>query len=282
MRNLRANRILFFGISMFLCLGLIGLSSSGALGPVEGILSVPLNFISGTFNDTTRRADELTEYLDDLEGLQERNAELEEIIAQFQSELVQLREIESDYNRLASLVDYTLSTEDMEFVTADVISYDQSGRLRTIVINRGTRDGIAIDMPVVTDQGLVGRIIQVSATASRILLITDESSFVTGRLQTTRALGSVQGSLTGNLIMIDILLDATVIEGDIVMTSGIGGNFPPDLVIGQIESNRRFEFELGQEAQIRSLIDFDTLEIVLVVTSFRPVDISVFDEEEAQ
>ena len=282
MRNLRANRILFFGISMFLCLGLIGLSSSGTLGPVEGILSVPINFISGTFTDTTRRADELTEYLEDLQDLQERNAELEEIIAQFQSELVQLREIESDYNRLASLVDYTLSTEDMEFVTADVISYDQSGRLRTIVINRGTRDGITIDMPVVTDQGLVGRIIQVSATASRILLITDESSFVTGRLQTTRALGSVQGSLTGNLVMIDILLDATVIEGDIVMTSGIGGNFPPDLVIGQVESNRRFEFELGQEAQIRSLIDFDTLEIVLVVTSFRPIDISVFEDEEAQ
>lgn len=281
MKKFRANRILFFGLCMFLCAGLIVLSASGTLGPVEGIMSTPINFVAEFFNDLSQRANTLVGDVQDIEELQDQNAELEEIIAQFQSELVQLREIESDYNRLAALVDYTRSTEDMEFLAADVISFDQSARLRTIAINRGTRNGLEVGMPVVTDQGLVGRIIQVSATASRVLLITDQSSFISARLQTSRAQGSIQGSLTGNLIMIDIPLDASVAEGDLVITSGLGGNFPADLPIGQVESNRRFEFELGQEAQVRSLVNFETLEIVLIITNFQPTDLSIFEDEES-
>lgn len=281
MRNFRANRILFFGLCMFLCTGIILLSSSGALGSVEGVMSTPINFVSEFFNNLSQRANTLVGDVQDLEELQDRNAELEEIIAQFQAELVQLREIESDYNRLAALVDYTRSTENMEFLAADVISFDQSGRLRTIAINRGVRDGLEVGMPVVTDQGLVGRIIDISATASRVLLITDQSSFISARLQTSRAQGSIQGSLTGNLVMIDIPLDAGVAEGDLVLTSGLGGNFPADLPIGQVESNRRFEFELSQEAQVRSLVNFDTLEIVLVITNFQPTDLSIFEDDES-
>jgi rod shape-determining protein MreC len=109
------------------------------------------------------------------------------------------------------------------------------------------------------------------------LLVTDPSSAISGRLQTTRAEGSVIGQLTGNLRMTYIPLDAQVQEGDLVITSGLGGNLPPNIVIGQVTSKRQFEFELFQEAEVRSLIDFNTLEIVLVVTSFQPVDLSVFE-----
>ena len=143
----------------------------------------------------------------------------------------------------------------------------------TIAINRGTRDGIAPGMPVVSQQGLVGRIVDVTANAARVLLVTDTNSYVSARLQTTRELGTVQGQLTGNLRMIMIPQEATVQVGDVVITSGLGGNFPPDLVIGQITSKRQFEFELNQEAEIRSLVDFDTLEFVFAATlpELRPV-----------
>ena len=117
------------------------------------------------------------------------------------------------------------------------------------------------------------------ATSSRVLLVTDPSSAVSARLQTTRAQGSVVGLLTGNLRMIMIPLDADVQEGDIVITSGLGGNFPPDIPIGQVTSKRQFEFELNQTAEVLSLVDFDTLEFVLVITSFQPVDFSAFEDE---
>lgn len=282
MRNWRSNRWLIFAVSMFLCTGLIVTSQAGLLAPLEGIAAVPLNILSGILNrvalSITNGAEDLTE----LQTLRERNADLEEALAQFQSELVELREIASDYQRLAELLDYTTTASNQEYLAADVINVDTSGFLRTITINRGTRDGLAVGMPVVTRQGLVGRIVRMSASAARVLLVTDPSSAVSARLQTTRVEGSVVGQLSGTLRMTFIPLGQTIQEGDLVITSGLGGNFPPDIVIGQVTSIRQFEFELYQEAEIRSLNNFDTLEIVLVITNFQPVDLSIFDQVEEE
>jgi rod shape-determining protein MreC len=228
----------------------------------------------------SRRANDLAGELREIQDLRDRVAELEELVAQYQTELVVLREVNSDYNRFAALLEYTNTFTEREFVTADVIFYDPTSRIRAIVINRGARDGIARGMPVVTDQGLVGRVTSVAADASRVLLVNDSSSYVSARLQTTREEGSVQGLPAGGLRMIDIPLDANAQVGDVVLTSGLGGNFPPDLLIGTVSSVRQFEFERSQEAEVRSLIDFDSLEFVLVITSFEPVDLSVFEDED--
>ena len=174
-------------------------------------------------------------------------------------------------------MEYASTARDQEHLVAEVISYDQNALLRTMVINRGVRHGIARGMPVVTGQGLVGRITDVTANAARVMLITDPNSNVNARLQTTRAQGRVEGQLTGNLRMMWIPLDADVQVGDVVLTSGLGGNFPPDIQIGQVESRQREEFALNQVAEVRSLVDFDNLEFVLVITSFQPIDISTFE-----
>ena len=277
-RNWRANRLLFFTVTVTLCVLLIISSQAGILSPAEGVLATPLNFISGFFNTASLNITQTTTDLAEIQELRQRNADLEEALAQFQSELVELREIANDYNRLADLVEYTRLAEDQEVLAADVVNVDQSGFLRTITINRGARDGVTVGMPVVTRQGLVGRIINVSANASRVQLITDQSSSISARLQTSRAEGTVRGQLSGNLRMTFIPVSTVVQEGDLVLTSGLGGNLPADVVIGQVTSARQFEFELYQEAEVRSLNNFDTLEIVLVITSFEPVDLSVFDE----
>jgi rod shape-determining protein MreC len=278
MRNWRSNRLLFLFVCLFLCSGLIFLSLAGLLAPLQGIAAVPLNLLSGIFNSIalgiTNGAEDFTE----LQTLRERNADLEEALAQFQGELVELREIASDYQRLAELLDYTTTVSNQEYIAADVINVDTSAFLRTISINRGARDGITVGMPVVTRQGLVGRILNVSANASRVMLVTDQSSAVSGRLQTTRGEGSVIGQLSGNLRMTFIPIGQTIQEGDLVITSGLGGNFPPDIVIGQVTSIRQVEAEGYQEAEVRSLNNFDTLEIVLVITNFQPLDLSIFEE----
>ncbi|GIL12861.1 MAG: cell shape-determining protein MreC [Chloroflexota bacterium] len=277
MRTWRSNRLLFLGVCLFVGGALFLTSRAGVLAPVEGIAAAPLNFVAGVFNRLGLGLGQGLEDWSEIESLRQRNADLEEALAQFQSELVELREIASDYRRLADLLEYTTIAQNQRVVAADVIGLDQNPQLRTIVINKGTRDGVALGMPVVTRQGLVGRVQDVSANAARVLLVTDPSSAISGRLQTTRAEGSVIGQLTGNLRMTYIPLDAQVQEGDLVITSGLGGNLPPNIVIGQVTSKRQFEFELFQEAEVRSLIDFSTLEIVLVVTSFQPVDLSVFE-----
>ena len=262
---------------MSICL--IVTSMAGTLSSVEGILTAPLNVIAGIFNDISSGVTTLFDDLAEIQDQREYIAELEEALARSQSELVELREIASDSQRLANLLDYVSTAQGQETVTAEVINYDPNALLRTIVINKGTRDGIARGMPVVTAQGLVGRVIEVSGNASRVLLVIDPNSNVTARLQNSRAQGTVEGLLTGNLRMRLIPLDADVQVGDIVITSGLGGSFPPDIPIGQVTSRRQLQFELNQEAEVRSLVNFDTLEFVLVITNFQPIDIGVFEDE---
>jgi rod shape-determining protein MreC len=278
-RNWASNRWFLFIFMMFLCGGLIFLSASGVIAPLEGIVATPLQWMSGILNDVALSLTGGVTDLAQLQSLQERNAQLEETLAQFQSELAELRELSSDYRRLTDLLNYTnTAPSEQEYVTADVIAIDQNAFLRTIIINRGVRDGLVVGMPVVTGQGLVGRILEISANASQVLLITDQSSFVSARLQTTRAEGTVEGQLSGSLQMSLITLNTEVAEGDLVITSGLGGNFPTDIVIGQVVSVSRTD--LDQQAEVRSLVNFDTLEVVLVITSFQPVDISVFQQPE--
>lgn len=254
------------------------LGIAGLLTPVESLASAPLHGFSGALNRLSLTLNQTFEELNSLGQLRGRIASLEELLASRQIEIIQLREAASDYDRLVDLLSYTSALENQEFLTADVIALDQSGIVRGLIINRGTRDGIGIGMPVVTNLGLVGRIVGLSANAAQVQLINDENSSVSARLQTTRAEGSIIGQASGALRMTFIDLDERIIQGDLVITSGLGGNFPPDIVVGQVTSVRQFEFELFQEAEVRSLIDLGLLEFVLVITSFQPIDLSVFDD----
>ncbi len=281
-RGWRSNPIVLFLTSIFACIALIAVSALGLLAPAEDIAARPIRFITGMANNLTLYTTQSTADLAQIRDLRARVALLEETLAQYQAELVELREIESDYERLTGLLDYTTTREDQGFVMADVIDVDQSGQLRTITVNRGRRDGLAVGMPVVTQQGLVGRVLNVGAGASRVLLITDPTSAVSVRIQRNRVEGTILGQLSGNLRLTFVPLDQDIQESDIIITSGLGGNFPPDIVVGVVTSIRQFEFELYQEAQVRSFNDFDTLEFVLVVTSFEPIDLSVLEETEEE
>lgn len=271
------NRLNLFFTSIVVCGVLIGVSASGVLGPLERLAATPLEWLSGIVTRITLTVSGETEDARDYAELQSYVAELEEAFARVQTEVVGLREIASDYQRLARLVDYASAFDSRSFIAADVISRETVSVLRTIVINRGTRDNVRVGMPVVTENGLVGRVINVSANAARVMLVTSEISSISGRLQTSRAEGTVTGLPGGTMRMSMLPQDAQILVGDLVLTSGLGGNLPPDLVIGQVNSTRQFESAIEQTAEIRSLIDFDRLEIVMVITSFEPVDLSIFE-----
>lgn len=281
-RTWQSNRIIYLLTLLLACGGLMGLSLIGLLAPAENIASLPLNWLTQGITRVSLAVSDTPVSIEDVQALQQRNAELEETLALLQGELIQLREIASDYDRLTGLLDYTSTYQNREFITADVIGSGPFSFVQSIIINKGTRDGLAIGMPVVTNLGLVGRIFDLSANAAQVQLITDQNSSISARLQESRAEGSVQGRglETGNLRMLFIPPEAEVLNGELVVTSGLGGNFPPDLVLGQVTSVTNLEFELSQSAQLASLVNFDTLEFVLVVTSFEAADISVFDEPE--
>lgn len=280
MRNgWRSNRWFGLIVAFLLAAGLLFASLLGVTRPLEDLLAMPLNALTRAFTQTSRAVITASNTPQTFEELLQRNADLERQLAALTAELLQLREIASDYQRLSALVNYSNTRRDLQVLAADVIGVDQQSLLRSLIINRGARDGLRVGMPVITDLGLVGRIFRVTANTAQVQLISDQNSAVSGRLQTSRAEGTVlgRGLLTGSLRMLYIPIDSQVVEGDLVVTSGLGGNFPPDIVIGQVTSRRRLEFELSQEAEIRSFINFNTLEFVLVVTNFEAADINVFE-----
>lgn len=209
----------------------------------------------------------------DITSLRQRNAELESEVAALRAQVIELSERASQVDTLAALVDYSRANPESRYVAADVIGRDPSPFLHYIIINRGSNDGILRGMPVVTDQGLVGRVDAVIADASRIQLITDPLSAVNIRLQSSDVEAVLSGSVTGDLSLNLIPQDVTIEEGDLVLTSGLGGGYPTDLIIGQVTNIRKREADLFQEASVQPVVDFSRLSIVLVITNFRPVNI---------
>jgi rod shape-determining protein MreC len=261
-----------------LLLGLIGfvLHRTGLLVPVEGLairVTAPLqegvSAIVGQFG-------ELAQTARDLRNLRQRNADLEAENARLLLEIVRLKEIEHEAVLNRELLNFTQAHPSFDIrgahVVGRVISQDPSNLQRYITLDVGKEMGIARNMPVVTNRGLVGRVSDIGTGWSRVLLIIDVSSLVNGLTQSTRASGLIQGMPDGTLAMREILQADTVSVGDVVFTSGLGGNFPRQIPIGQITAVERKDYELYQTASVQPTVDFDHLETVLIITNFEEIE----------
>ena len=200
--------------------------------------------------------------------------ELETTVSQLQTQVIELQQRVNETEILAALVNFSRSNPENTYKAAAVIGRDPSPFLHYIIINRGSNDDIRRGMPVVTNQGLVGRVDSVIADASRVQLITDPASTINIYLQNAATDAVLLGSVTGDVSLDMISQDVSVEPGDLILTSGLGGGYPSDLIIGQVVTMRSLEFELFQQATVQPAVDFTRLQIVLVITNFRPVDIS--------
>lgn len=265
-------------ITLGLSLALLLLSFLGALGGAEGFARVPLTFLGDIFGGASNQVAGFFEELNEVRTLRQRNRELERSLSAYQSELAELRAFRSDYERLANLANYVGQVgEDWRYVSADVIGRDVSGVARTIHINAGVRNGVAVGDPVVTELGLVGRVTKVSATGAEVLLITDQNSAVNARvLNATQETGLLRGSLSGELLLDLLSIDGQIENGQQVYTSGETQGFPPNIFLGQISSTRISFDELFRQASVQSLVDFENLQFVLVITNWDPVDLDLF------
>jgi rod shape-determining protein MreC len=279
----RSPQAVAISFSIFISAALIVLSILGTLAPAERIAHVPLTFVESIFGDVSGFVDSTAAELVELRTLRQRNQELEQSLALFQAEVAESREIRSDYDRLAALVNYVRTKPgDWRYVAADVIGEDTLPSVRTIHLNKGTRDGVALNDPVVTELGLVGRVTRISATGCEVLLITDQSSSINIRLQTSRDKGLVRGTLSGDLVLTFVDSTGQIRPGDLVLTSGETQMFPADLVVGQAGNPTLSQDRLFQEAPVTSFVDFSRLEIVLIITNWEPVDLDVFTGETGQ
>jgi rod shape-determining protein MreC len=210
----------------------------------------------------------------DVASLRQRNSELEAEVARLQTQVIDLQQQVTETNILSALVDFARANPEYSYKAAAVIGRDPSPFLRFVIINIGSNQGVLAGMPVVTDKGLVGRVDAVLAEAARVQLVTDAASAVNIRMQESDTEAMLVGSITGDLSLDMIPKDANVQVGDIVLTSGLGGTYPPNLLVGQVVSVRNLNSDLFQAAAIQPNVDFNQLQFVLVITNFKPVDIT--------
>jgi rod shape-determining protein MreC len=273
MRNLFSRTlqttIIFLVVGGIMALALGGYFSSGSNIFTSSLITVQ-TWLSSRF---VALQDFLTAPRD-IASLRQRNTELEAEVAELQSQVIQLQQQVGQTEMLAALVDFERANPENKYQGAAVIGRDPSPFLQYVIINRGSNDGILRGMPVVTDQGLVGRVDAVIADAARVQLITDPIANVNIRLQNAEVDASLVGSVTGDLTLDLIPQDASVQSGDLVLTSGLGGGYPPNLIVGQVINVRFRDFDLFQQATVQPVVDFNQLQIVLVIINFKPVDIA--------
>ncbi len=253
--------------------GLLTLDQSGALQPVKNLVLAPLTALQRSLAAVTGGNPPPS---GDVQALQQRNAELEQQVTTLQGEVVRLRENEAQLNLLAGLLSWARTQPDNTYLAANVIGRDPSPFVSYVILDRGSDDGVARDMPVVTENGLVGRVVEVTASACKVQLVIDASSAVNARLQKSRDEGVVIGQIAGGLQMQFLSQQAQVQPGDLVVTSGLGGNYPAGIVLGSVSAIEKQDYEVLQQADLTTAVDFNRLEIVLIIVNFKPVDLGAF------
>lgn len=159
-------------------------------------------------------------------------------------------------------------------VAAPVIARDPTGIVRSIVVGAGADAGVRVGHIVISDQGVVGRVVEVGPSYSKVLLLTDPASTVSAMIQGSRAAGLVRGQYGDTLVMDWILQSETAKVGDVVMTAGLaqGGDvrslYPKGLVIGRVAGLERAEDSAYKRAIVLPAVELRRLEQVLVVKTF--------------
>jgi rod shape-determining protein MreC len=254
--------------------GLLLLALSGFLSPIFNLTLSPFISLQAWFAERYQALNSFLTAPRDVARLSQENEQLKSENARLQAQILDQQRQIGEVQVLTALLDFASANPQNEYLAATVIGRDPSPFLHYVIINRGSEDGLRRGMPVVTDQGLVGKIAAVTANAARVQLITDPGILVNVVINPAKAEGVLSGSLTGDISLDLIPQDVAIQTGDLVLTSGLGGNYMPDILVGQVTGVRKRDYDLFQQASVQPVVDFNNLSIVLVITNFQPIDFS--------
>ncbi|PLX71230.1 MAG: rod shape-determining protein MreC [Denitrovibrio sp.] len=175
-----------------------------------------------------------------------------------------LTEKVSEYERLKKLLRFREFSK-LDSIACNVIGRNITGYLKYVIIDRGAEDGVKRKDPVISYSGLVGMVSEVYADTAKIEVVLNPGSNVSVMNSRTRTVGIVRGDGRGKMAVdfYDRLDDVT--EGDILITSGLGGVYPKGIIVGQVDNVEAAETGLFKNLTLTSNVDFYKLENVLVM-----------------
>lgn len=226
--------------------------------PIQNGLTYLKNWVSG--NDA---------FFIDISKLKEENAKLREENTKLEQSLRELEIIKSENATLKEYVNLKDKYTEYTTLPAYIINKDISNYNDTIIINVGEKDGIAVNMPVISEKGLVGHVISVTSSTAKVKTIVDTSSSISCTLSASRDTIVARGTLEdeSTLRATFIPTDATVMQGDTVETSGLGGIYPKGILVGTIDNVTQTKNITDRYASIKTAVNFAKIQTVLVITN---------------
>ena len=256
---------------MGLGLLLVALSGIGLLRPFENASYVIFSPIESILRSIAQPIANVVSNYGDVRGLTQENEALRADNERLNAEIARLREEVTQQEQLERLLEVKNSLSNQEFLAARIFARDPNNLRQLIAIDRGRGDGIRTGMPVVTEGNtLVGTVTRVEDGHSGVTLVTDVDSAVSSLILESRAQGVVAGGYNRRLSMEFVNQDSAVNQGDTVVTSGLGGTYPPGLVIGRVTGVSGQRQEVFRSVTVEPLASLSRLETVLVMTSFAP------------
>jgi rod shape-determining protein MreC len=258
----------------FLAIAAFALMAASRLALLDPVENVTLNItapLQTALRDTTRPVADWVNNVTAAGDLSRENKELVAENERLTAELSRARGDAAELQNLRDLAGVRAQFPGDEFLTSSVIARDSSNARSMVAIDLGSGDGVAEGMIVVSEgRSLVGTVTKTFDDYAWVTLITDPKSAVSAMVQESRAEGVVAGNYGGALVMEFVGQGAPVKEGDFVVTSGLGGGYPPGVVIGRVASVDAPEQDLFQHVNVDHLASLSSLEDVLVLTSFEP------------
>jgi rod shape-determining protein MreC len=226
----------------------------------------------GAFSELQRAASSITGAVRDswngyvnLRGVRAENIQLKRQIGELAVQIQQERAAAQRAHQLETLLGFQQDVQ-LKTMAASVIGAGASPDFRTATLNKGSVDGVKVNMPVLAPMGVVGRVVTVAPRAAKVQLLVDRNAGAGALVERSRAQGVVLGSAEDLLQMEYVASIADVKPGDTIVTSGIDGIYPKGFVIGKVESVDKGN-GIYKVVSVRPSVDFNRLEDVLIVTS---------------
>jgi rod shape-determining protein MreC len=267
-------------LSLALITGYFRESEGGPLHDVQSVTASAMHPFEVGAERVARPFRDAYGWLSDLFNAREENERLKTQIERLTNQAIQNATAATELKRLEALLSYRRSLTfptDYDAIGATVLADPPSPFEQHIVISAGSQDGVRLNAPVVTDEGLVGKVTKVTRDQSRVALLTDKESAVSGYDIQTEAYGVIRhGAGSGDALILDrVPKPARVQRDDVVVTSGrrfqlLPSIYPRNIPIGIVTSVGQTDIDVHQQIQVDPFVDFSSLDSVLVLIRKTP------------
>lgn len=258
---------------LFVMLIVVSLFRSDAVsGPQSLVKSILMPMQEG-INKTGSAVVDAVNNVETLHKAQKENEELKKQVMELQQEISLMQQDKYEVDQYRELFELSNQYEDYEMTGANVIAKDSGNWFHSFIIDKGTNDGLAVDMAVLAQGGLAGIITSVGPSASRVMAIIDDDSNITSMSMSMKESCMVSGDLElyeeGRLRLMYADKDASITEGDKIVTSNISTKYLPGLLIGYVDEIETDANNMTKSGTIIPYVDFTHLDTVLVITTLK-------------